>query len=257
MSAENSSRIQELPGLVSFWDFQEPPGTPRLAVGAGAYALAEMAGPVERVGGGLFGPHAAFLRAGQWLSIPRRDCPRLDLHGPRAQVSVVAWIRRHRKAAIECEFVAGIWNESRARRQYGLFLDLRLDGSADQVGGHVSGTGGPSPGSRWCLEASIGAHPVDYFDRWHCVGFTYDGTAARSYLDGEMDAREGRNPYPYPHGLFDAGPEGGDFTVGAVDRLGEVGNHFTGVLAGLAVFDRALSGKEMAVAAEVSRVPVG
>ena len=94
------------------------------------------------------------------------------------------------------------------------------------------------------MDASIGATPVP-FDTWQCVGFTYDGQAAYSYRNGRLDARPGRNPYPYPHGLFDGGPHGADFTVGAVDRSGVMGNWFAGGLAGLAVFDRALTATEM------------
>jgi hypothetical protein len=45
-------------------------------------------------------------------------------------------------------------------------------------------------------------------------------------------------------GLFDGGEDGSDFTVGAVHRLGEMGNNFVGQIGGIAVFDRALSDDE-------------
>lgn len=246
-----SETIQQIPGLISFWDFQEPSGTPRRAKGAHPYELREMDGAVERINGGLFGPYAAFLRPRQWFSIARKDCPALNLHGRDAQLSVVVWFKRYRKPEIQCEFLAGIWDETRAKRQYGLFLDLRIHNSADQIAGHVSGLGGPTPGNRWCMDAAIGYNDVGYFEHWYCGAFTYDGAFTKTYHNGILDVRENLNPYPYSLGIFDAGEEGGDFTVGAVDRLGSIGNWFTGIIAGVAVFNRALDAAEMDTLASV------
>jgi hypothetical protein len=240
--------VLELPGLLALWDFQEAPGSARVARGPHRYALREAAGPVARVApeeGAPFGPHAAELRAGQWLEIPRAECPALDLHGPRAQVSVVAWVQRHRKREVQCEAIAGMWNESRKRRQYGLFLDLRIHQAGDNVCGHVSATGGPTPGYPWCMDAAIGAGYLTYFD-WHCVAMTYDGRIVRAWQDGRLETRVGFNPFAYPHGLYAGGADGADFTVGAVHRGGEMGNWFAGRLGGLAVFDRALGAEELA-----------
>lgn len=245
MTALTSDSILQIPNLISFWDFQEPTGQPRVAKGAHPYVLREMAGAIERVDGGLFGPHAAFLRPKQWLSARRQDCPALNIHGPKAQVSVVAWFKRYRKPEIECEFLAGIWDETRAKRQYGLFLDLRIHNSADQIAGHVSGLGGPSPGNRWCMDAAITYSDVTYFEPWYCGGFTYDGEFTKAYHNGLLDVRDKLNPYPYKLGIYNAGDVGGDFTVGAVDRLGSIGNWFTGIIGGIAVFDRTLRDDEM------------
>jgi hypothetical protein len=235
----------QVPGLVAFWDFQQPAGEARLSQGPHRYALQESAGPVQRVEGGVFGPYAARLGPGQWLSARRATVPALDLHGPDAQVSVVAWLKREHKAKpTECEAVAGMWLETGKCRQYCLFLNLRIFNSADQVCGHVSSIGGPTPGHPWCMDASIGQTAVP-FDQWQCAAFSYDGQFARSYLNGRLDTRPDRNPYPYPGGLFAAGDNGADFTVGAVHRSGEMGNFFQGLLGGLAVFSRALTAQEM------------
>jgi len=67
----------------------------------------------------------------------------------------------------------------------------------------------------------------------------------RGWLDGRSETRVGFNPYAFPHGIYDAGPEGADFTVGAVHRAGEVGNWFAGWLGGLAIYRRALAVKEL------------
>lgn len=70
---------------------------------------------------------------------------------------------------------------------------------------------------------------------WSMVAFTHDGNHAVSHLNGEADLREGRNPYYYPLGLYDGGDNGADFTVRGVNRLGEMGNFFVGLIGGLAV----------------------
>lgn len=97
------SVIVDLHGLLSFWDFQEPSGKPRISQGPHSYALREANCPVARVTpaeGAPFGLHAAELQRGQYFFISRADCPALDLHGPDAQVTVVAWLQRYRKREV-------------------------------------------------------------------------------------------------------------------------------------------------------------
>jgi len=234
----------QMPGLIAFWDFQEE--GPRRSRSGEPYLLEEMAGPVRRVQdpGAPFGPHAAHLADGQWLRIPRASCPRLDRHGPAGHLTVLAWIKRGRTAERHCEFIAGQWNESNLGRQYGLFLNISTWGGNDQICGHVSHSGGPTAGFRYCMDGALGATPVAW-DAWKVVGMSYDGVQAMAWLDGKLDRQDGLNPYPYAGGLHDGGKGGSDFTVGAVDRSGEMGNFFTGLLGGLAVFERALSPAEM------------
>lgn len=238
----------ERPGLVAFWDFQESAGQARVSRGPHAYRLRESAGSVARVEGGVFGPFAADLKRGDYFFIPRAECPALNICGPGAQVSVVAWLQRHRKREVQCEAVAGMWHETSKRRQYGLFLDLRIHQAGDNVAGHVSATGGPTPGYPWCMDAAIGAGYLTYFD-WHCAAFTYNGHFIRAWLDGRLETRVGFNPFAYPHGIFDGGPDGADFTVGGVHRSGEMGNWFVGHLGGLAVYSRGLEADEIAALA--------
>ena len=78
------------------------------------------------------------------------------------------------------------------------------------------------------------------------TSFTYDGNFIRAWLDGRLETRVGFNPFAYPHGIHDGGPDGADFTVGAVHRSGEMGNWFTGRLGGLAVYSRGLEAEEIA-----------
>jgi hypothetical protein len=233
------------PALVAVWDFQEEAGEPRLSQGKQAYALQEMSEPIQRVNEGVLGDYSAKLEFGQWLNLPRKDCPELNFHGASSDLTIVAWVKRSEREDRGCQAVAGMWNESKKQRQYCMFLDLQIWDSKDQVGGHVSAIGGPTPGYKYCMTTALGSTPVS-MEEWHCLAFTYDGTHARCYLDGKLDEREAFNPYLYEGGLFDGGEDGADFTVGAVDRSGVPGNFYSGLLGGLAVFNRALSEHEIA-----------
>lgn len=238
-------RPTDIPGLAAFWDFQQAPGERRASSGE-PYLLSEPAGPVLRVAtdSNPWGGQAARLEEGQYLSIPRADCPLLDVHGPNQAVTVVAWIRRERKSYRQCEFIAGQWNETNLGRQYGLFLDIPAYGQEHKVSAHVSASGGPTPGYRYCMDVAYSRTPVAW-DEWHCVGLSYDGQQAAAWLDGVLELQPTVNPYLLPGGLNDGGPAGSDFTVGAVHRGGEMGNFFTGLIGGLGVWRRALSPAEM------------
>jgi hypothetical protein len=241
----------DLPGLLCFWDFQEDAGSPRVAKGPHAYALNEMAGPVARTEGGVFGPYSARLKKGQWFSIPRANCPALDLHGKDARVTVIAWIKRAGTSAWQS--IGGVWDESREKRQYFLFVNgssftdartLTRTPVKDRIHGHVSAVGGATPGQKFCVTYASGASPVP-LNEWVCVAMSYDGQFSRVYLNGKLDTLEYSNPFPYDKGLFDGGADGADFTVGSNSVKGKPSNFFDGWIGGLAVYNRALSGDEL------------
>ncbi|EOR94297.1 hypothetical protein ADIARSV_2538 [Arcticibacter svalbardensis MN12-7] len=235
-------RLNGISGLICYWDFEG--NEPLRSKGPNAYVLVEGNGSIGFVKDDVTIRNAVDLKEGQYLYIKREDCPALNVHGPQAQITVISWIKRQPKSYKQCEAIAGMWNETEKFRQYCLFLNLRLHDSSDQVGGHISGVGGPTPGQKWCMDAAIGHDPVIY-NQWSFAGFTYDSKLIRSYLNGQLDSRAETNPYPYEEGIFDGGLEGSDFTVGAVHRLGEMGNNFVGQIGFLAVFNRALTDAEI------------
>ncbi len=237
---QNSSDIATMSNIVSFWDFGTE--TPFTASGKWKYTLKK--GNDLVIVDEIKGVKCIDIKEGGYLFIPRKDCPALDFHGKNSKFTIIAKVNRKEKSYEQCEAIAGMWNETQKKRQYYLFLNLLQKESGDQVCGHVSDVGGPTPGHKWARDASIGKTPVEY-GQWVTVAFTFDGQLAKSYLNGKLDSREGLNPYEFNHELFDGGNEGADFTVGAVDRLGEIGNFFVGGIAQLAVFNRALSEKEI------------
>jgi hypothetical protein len=239
---KDHSNILSVPNLLCCWDF----GCNNPFISKGKFNYELIAGKEKPAinNFGVLSDGSISIMEGQYLFVPRKLCPALNISGKNAAVTILAWIKRKQKSYSQCEAVAGMWNETRKKRQYCLFLNLQLFNSGDQVCGHISGVGGPTPGQKWCIDASIGSEKVPY-NKWSFVGFSYDGQEIKSYLNGQPDLRDGHNPYEYPEGIFDAGDPGADFTVGAVDRLGEMGNFFVGDISGLAIFDRALTESEI------------
>ena len=245
--------VTETDSLVAFWDFSEGAGQARVSA-VGGYALQEVDGPIHRVSGGPFG-FAASLNQQKYFSIPRNQVTgtALDISGPGAQVSVVAWIKRGRKSANanQLEFLGGLWNED-GLRQYGMFLN---DNNSGKLTGHISDVGVGTAPSEFNRTRAKGATSIP-FDEWITVGMTYDAEFIRVYYNGELDASS-ENPLKHPGGsftgpggIFDGGDAGSDFTFGAVNAKGGlpdfvIRNYFEGEVGGLAVFDRALTSDEM------------
>lgn len=247
----SADTVLKMKGLVAFWDFQEAAGQPRVAKGSEPYSLQEMKGPIQRTDDGVFGPWSVDIKRGQWLMIPRAQVGALDIHGKDAKVTVVAWVKRQAKDSWQA--IAGVWDETRKKRQYCLFLNAPRGTKADEmkryplanrIHGHVSAIGGPTPGDDFCITYSSGATEIP-MKKWVCLVMQYTGKESRVYVNGKLDVLEQYNPFPYPDGLYDGGKEGADFTVGAVHRGGTWGNFFGGQLGGLAVYDRALTDAEL------------
>jgi hypothetical protein len=176
-------------------------------------------------------------------------------------------------------------------RQYSILLNMPTYGGARQLTPHISSEGGVTrraDGSAlpWCADfaASRSVVPVG---EWVTLGFTYDGDYIRAYFNGVMEERalepekdrrddpyftregpgggdRGMNPYFHGRGIFqydpaqhaDSKPSGpADFTVGARYAVGSMlGEALKGRMAGLAVFDRALTDEEMAGLHAAARV---
>jgi len=254
----NAIYPMNVPDLVAFWDFQENGGD-RVDKSANHFYLVEANGPVARVqvNGAPFGPYGAYFTNKCYFKVPRAQLGALDIHGTN-QVTVVAWIKR---ATAAMNFLAGIWDESRSKRQFGLFINVNWNTQLpvgvtlyNRVSGHVSQYGGPTPGYPYCYEVSIGDTGVaQNGSTWACVALTYDRQFIRSYYNGHFDGANPNpdtpydmaNPYYLPLGIFDGGTDGADFTVGANSVSGSPNNAFIGVIGGVAVYNRALTEQEL------------
>ncbi len=242
------------PGLIALWDFKEPTGQDRVAHGVQNFTLHEAAGEVVRADEGPLSGYSAKFDGTNFLSMPNQAIGQLNLHGSHQTITVMAWVKW---SGEQTGFVGGLWNEYQdgGKRQYGLFVSLPHYNGKNQVCGHISKTGRPTPPFPYSIDYSASKQEVPA-NEWAFVAFTYDGEYIKSYFNGEFEERaperinhtqgfegypEGlvqqKNPYYFPHGM---GNNGSDFTVGAVLLKAGMGNFFKGQIGGLAIFDRVL-----------------
>jgi hypothetical protein len=255
---ELREKIINTDGLIALWDFKEEEGQSRIAYGKEEFPLSEVNGSLPRIGEGPVSGYSALFGNKAFLNLPNKATGDLNIFGEHQGVTVLAWVKWQGGTG----FVGGMWNEYEdgGKRQYGLFISLPHYNGADQVCGHISRTGKPTPPFPYSIDYSASRQVVDK-DEWQFVAFTYDGQWIRSYLNGEFMEREpeyikntkgfggrteelfhSKNPYYFPDGM---GNNGSDFTVGAVLLKSGMGNFFKGQIAGLAVFDRALGEDEI------------
>lgn len=253
------STIKATPGLVALWDFKEQEGHARKAHGMGKFPLEEVNGSLPRIDEGLLSGYSAQFSGKSYLLLPHAKTKELNIHGQGQGVTVVAWVKW---SGEQTGFVGGMWNEYQdgGKRQYGLFVSLPYYNGANQVCGHISLSGKPTPPFPYSIDYSASKQTVEK-QQWQCVAFSYDGKQIKSYLNGKFERREpelinhtkgfegypegltqSKNPYYFPDGM---GNNGSDFTVGAVLLKSGMGNFFKGQIAGLAVFNRALTENEI------------
>lgn len=252
-------KIINTKGLVALWDFKEPEGNDRLSYGKSIYKLSEQNGSIPRVQDGPLSGNSALFGNKSFLSLKNAETGHLNIYGAMQGVTVVAWVKW---TGEQTGFIGGMWNEYQdgGKRQYGLFVSLPHYNGKNQVCGHISKTGKPTPPFPYSIDYSASKQEVP-INQWVCVAFTYDGQYIRSYLNGVFEKREpelikntsgfdgypnglvqSKNPYYFPDGM---GNNGSDFTVGAVLLKSGMGNYFKGQIGGLAVFDRALKDSEL------------
>jgi len=257
-NSELISKIIQTDGLVAMWDFKEKEGRARKATGLGKFPLKEQNGTLPRTEEGPLSGYSAQFGNKAFLSIENSKTGELNIFGEGQGVTLIAWVKWEGNTG----FVGGMWNEYQdgGKRQYGLFVSLPYYNGRDQVCGHISKTGKPTPPFPYSIDYSASKQQVAK-NQWQCVAFTYDGEWIKSFLNGEFQQREpelinntkgfegfsdglvqSKNPYHFTDGM---GNNGSDFTVGAVLLKSGMGNFFTGLIGGLAVFNRALSEEEI------------
>jgi hypothetical protein len=252
------SKILHTKNLVALWDFKEAAGQPRTSI-RGGFSLDEMNGNIPRAEQGPLSGYSAVFGNEAYLALANAQVGELNISGPGQGITVIAWVKW---TGEQTGFVGGMWNEYQdgGKRQYGLFVSLPHYNGKNQVCGHISTTGKPTPPFPYSIDYSASSQEVPP-NTWTCIAFSYDGQYIRSYVNGIFIAREkelilntkgfegyptgliqSKNPYFFPTGM---GNNGSDFTVGAVLLKRGMGNFFKGQIGGLAIFNRALSSKQI------------
>lgn len=255
-SSQFGKCLESVPNLIAYWDFAADDYLTSRGVERATLRNTGSAMP-ELIDDGSAGGRVLRFDGDDYLYIPYAETGALNVQS--GSVTVVAWVRW---TAEQTGFVAGMWNEYEdgGKRQYGLFVSLPHYNGANQVCGHISRTGKPTPPFPFSIDYSASRQLVPK-DEWCVVAFTYDGEYIRSYLDGRFEEREEelinhtkgfegypdglrqvKNPYYFPDGI---GDNGSDFTVGAVFVANRIGNYFKGDIAAIAIYDRALTAEEV------------
>jgi hypothetical protein len=282
-SNEATKAVTQTPGLVAFWTFGEEAGQKRSSSGTKeSLPLEEVGGPITRIDGGAFSGYSAQFDGQHYFRIPHAELVELNISGKEAKVSMVAVVKVRGGKTIAGIWSEGKGaGDDSGTRQYAMLMDMPTYGGPNKLTPHISSEGGVThraDGSKfpWCADYAAGKTDLPR-DEWMTLGFTYDGKFIRAYFDGALDAQDfdatkqkrtdpyfttegpdggprGINPFYHGRGIFayDAVKHAttkiapSDFTVGS--RLvmgGKLREALVGDLAGLAVFNRALSDGEM------------
>ncbi|MEO1497402.1 MAG: hypothetical protein AAFV43_09655 [Planctomycetota bacterium] len=191
--------VQSLGELAAFWTFDEASGETRQSKGTKHPHPLTNGGSVaaEHTSEGPFGG-AAVLTGKEYLYIPHEDTHDLNITGPDARVSMIAWIKLAKMG--RGVSVAGKWYEGQGRgdntgaRQYSLLLNIPAYGGRNAVCPHISAEGGVTvraDGTRfpWCVDYAV-TPPIVETHRWVSVGFTYDSDYLSAYYNGRLARRE-------------------------------------------------------------------
>lgn len=251
------TEILSTPGLVALWDFS---GEENRLTSKGDVELSLRNGTEDAprfIEEGPLSGRSISFDGSSYFYIPYDETAALNIK--TNEVTVIAWVKW---TGEQIGFVGGMWNEYEedGKRQYGLFVSLPHYNGGNQVCGHISKTGKPTPPFPFSIDYSASKQKVAP-NEWACAAFTYDGEYIRSYLNGAFEERgpelinntkgfegypdgliQSKNPYYYPDGM---GNNGSDFTMGAVRLRNGMGNFFKGQIGGLAVFNRALNDDEI------------
>lgn len=249
----------EIHGLLAFWDFSaDGPHHPATA-GKANFVLVEQCGPIEKVHNGVFGKMCPRIGFGQWYRLERSGLGELDIHG-HTPLTMLVWACPDSSRL--WQFLAGVWNERDARRQYALFyngawqfdfIGRRRTACQHRVHAYLSHEGGHTPGDPACFSYATGATEIVPAN-WHCFALRWDGRFLEAWLDGRLDVHPGHNPLPFEGSIFSGGRAGADFTIAqrcmAAWRDYPAGRMpteegFSGLLGGVAVYNRALEADEM------------
>jgi hypothetical protein len=237
--------------LVAFWDFDRPVQEGWMSVNSNRYFLAFGDLPVEQVFDLGLNRDVAVFRDRAWLRIPRENLGELNIYGKDPELTVMALVKKESEK--NWQAIAGVWDESRSKRQYYVFLnasskthqdEMKRYPSEGRLHGHISALGGKTPGEVAWISYASSKESVPQ-QTWVWISMTYDGKQIKVFVDGKLEKDPLTNPFKYADGIYDGGTDGADFTVGANSVANKMTNQFIGKMAFLAVFKKELTAKEI------------
>lgn len=237
--------------LISLWDFNRPVNGGWSSSSSEDYFLAFGTSKVNQVFDEDLNRRVAEFRDGNWLSIPRDRLKDLNIQGDKATLTVLALVKKQSEK--DWQAIAGVWDESRSKRQYYMFLnasskthqdEMKRYPSQGRLHGHISSSGGKTPNEVAWISYASSKDPV-VSQTWEWIAMTYNGKKIKVFVGGELQKDPQTNPFKYPEGVFDGGNDGAEFTVGANSVSNKMTNQFIGRMAYLAVFNEALTAKEI------------
>ncbi|HBC31995.1 MAG TPA: hypothetical protein DC024_12235, partial [Clostridiales bacterium] len=165
------SEILSTPGLIALWDFSED-NRELISEGKVNLSLRSSIGDsLKFIDEGPLSGRSILFDGANYLYIPYEETKKLNIE--TNEVTVIAWVRW---TGEQIGFVGGMWNEYEdgGKRQYGLFVSLPHYNGKNQVCGHISKTGRPTPPFPYSIDYSASKQEVAP-NEWECVAFTYDG----------------------------------------------------------------------------------
>lgn len=237
------------PTPIAQWGFTESTA-PFAAAGTGIAALVQGPGSNAVTVATPWGRGVQFDGSSDHLRIPAGSIGALNVGATTGKVTIAAWVQ---STDTNAGMIAGCWQESDGtpRRAYALFNDLATYGGNERVCMNVSRTGGDTPGYPHSIDYAVNPQLMER-GAWQFHVGTYDGAEAIAYLDGEAapypsytdraGATYAKNPYRFVDGI---NPDPGDFLVGASRRDSSAVNLHRGTIAGLRVWDAALTAEQV------------
>ncbi|MEM7576955.1 MAG: hypothetical protein AAF328_05705 [Planctomycetota bacterium] len=196
---------------MGYWDFSETADQTRTSTGTtNSHALDVVGDPITYVADAPLGG-AAYLDGSQFFSIPYAQTADLNISGPTAQVSMLAFLKLDELEGGTT--VAGMWyegsgaNDDSGSRQYSLLMNIGPNVGRGKVTPHISAEGGVSrradgSGLPWNLDYAASPQTIEV-DRWVSVGFTYDGVSLKAFYNGEFEENPGNVNNPSLDGRND------------------------------------------------------
>jgi hypothetical protein len=237
--------------LIAYWDFNAPVEGGWKSWNSKDYFLSFGDEEVGQVMDNDLNRKVAEFQERQWLTIPRDDLNDLNIYGEKATLTVIALVKKQSEK--NWQAIAGVWDESRSKRQYFMFLnasskthqeDMKRYPSQGRLHGHISALGGKSHGEVAWISYASSKDPVPSHI-WVWIALTYNGEEIRVFVNGKLQKDPQMNPFDYPDGVFNGGNDGADFTVGANSVANRMTNQFVGRMAFLGVFGEALTARDI------------